>query len=91
MKQMTVFDWMPEACPNIIKNNKEQAILAITHAEFEKHCIHGGSWKPIKDDTGAVIGSQHMCSYKNGKSARCWDDWIPCSEENCYLLHRGDK
>lgn len=81
MKQMSIYDWMPEACPAAELEEKK-----LTHAEFEKHCNHGGSWKPIKDEEGNIIGSQHMCSYANGKSARCWDDWIPCTEENCYLL-----
>ena len=36
----------------------------------------------FNEKDGAVLA----CAYKDGKPAQSWDDWQPCTKENCPAL-----
>lgn len=38
---------------------------------------------------GLIRGGNKMCSFKDGKSATCWDDWQVCNSNNCFLINRN--
>lgn len=35
---------------------------------------------------GYIKDGQLMCSFKDGKTALCWDDWQKCTAANCFLI-----
>lgn len=50
--------------------------------EFKEHCRHNGWTKPATETEPSHV----MCSFNNRQNAKCWEDWIICSLENCPLL-----
>ena len=60
----------------------------IRWSEFRKHyCKHQGAIMRFNEKDGAVLA----CAYKYGKPAQSWDDWQPCTKENCPALKEGVK
>lgn len=55
----------------------------IRWSEFRKHyCKHQGAIMRFNEKDGAVLA----CGYKDGQPAQTWDDWQPCTKENCPAL-----
>lgn len=48
---------------------------------LSEHCMHRTWTRGIEEENKVV----HMCSYKDGKCAKCWDDWQECAYYNCYI------
>ena len=46
---------------------------------FQEYCKHSGAKLVFDENEGPV----EACGFKNGKPAKCWDDWIKCEEKNC--------
>ena len=55
------------------------------YSVFHEHCEHRGWLKGATETEPAM----YMCSFANMTPAKCWDDWIPCTEANCPLI-KGD-
>ena len=53
----------------------------------ENYCRHQGGYLEFEKGKGAVLA----CCYKNGRPAQGWDDWQPCTKENCPALKEGGK
>lgn len=59
--------------------------IKINFNKLSEHCVHRGWSRGIEEENRVI----HMCSFKNGKSAKCWEDWQECSIENCHII-KGD-
>lgn len=77
--QMNIFDF-PEYLPDEHKSPAAEH-EGSAYKIFHEHCIHRGWHKPATE----TEPSMWMCSYATGHNAQCWDDWIPCTEQNCIL------
>ena len=53
--------------------------MRISFKDLQANCKHQG-W--LKE------GHIKMCSFKDRKPAKCWDDWQECTEQNCPLAVR---
>ena len=49
---------------------------------FHEHCVHRG-WFREADEEHA---QSWMCGCQNGHMAQSWNDWVECSEQNCWLV-----
>lgn len=56
---------------------------------FHEHCTHRGWHRQADEEKG--ITASWMCGYPEGKPARGWEDWVECTEENCWLLKKGEE
>lgn len=52
----------------------------------DNYCGHQSGYMEFEEGKGAVAG----CSFKDEKSASCWEDWQPCTLENCPFFKRFD-
>lgn len=52
---------------------------------FHEHCIHRGWYKKAENENEK---GSYMCGYAGGRLAQCWADWIPCAEENCFVIKK---
>lgn len=59
------------------------------YAIFHEHCTHRGWHRQADEEKG--ITASWMCGYPEGKPARGWEDWVECTEENCWLLKKGEE
>lgn len=73
--QLTIFD-VPAA-------SSFESVFAI----FNEHCKHKG-WLRGTDEEHPT--ATWMCGYANRQLAKCWDDWIPCTCDNCPLRLKED-
>ena len=48
--------------------------IQMSFKELQENCIHQGS---------IFNGGIKACGFKNKQSAKCWDDWQPCTLANC--------
>jgi len=55
----------------------------MTHELLMQHCTHQRAYLKF-DEQGAP---EPACGY----NAHCWDDWKPCTNENCPLLTAEEK
>lgn len=46
----------------------------------DEYCQHMGGYLRFGDEESPVVKA---CSYKNLHLAKGWDDWQPCTKENC--------
>lgn len=59
----------------------------IRWSEFQKNfCKHQNALIVFDKDVGAVPA----CCYKDKKVAESWNDWQPCTKENCPALKGGE-
>lgn len=65
-------------------NGSEEPVQkkTLSFDEFKEHCRHNGWTKPATETEPSHV----MCSFNNRQNAKCWEDWIICSLENCPLL-----
>lgn len=79
--QISIYDF-PEYLPDEISRS-----TSISFSTFCEHCSHRGWLKYDEEQEKAI----YMCGYPNSRNAKCWDDWIPCTECNCCLLRKEQK
>ena len=77
MEQISLFDYTK----TVSQRTKIYELLK------EHYCSHAGAYLrfPRDDENAKTVLA---CGYKNEKRAKCWDDWQPCTEENCPFLKR---
>lgn len=77
MEQISLFDYTK----TVFQRTKIYELLK------EHYCSHAGAYLrfPRDDENAKTVLA---CGYKNEKRAKCWDDWQPCTEENCPFLKR---
>lgn len=51
---------------------------------FRPYCKHQSGSIRFGDDEEASLG----CTFKDEKSATCWDDWQKCNEPNCPFMKK---
>ena len=55
----------------------------IRWSDFRKnYCKHQGAILEFNKEEGPVLA----CCYKDKKLAQLWEDWQPCTKENCPAL-----
>lgn len=51
---------------------------------FRDYCKHQSGSIKFGDDEEASRG----CTFKDERSATCWDDWQKCNEQNCPFMKK---
>lgn len=72
--QLNIFD---------VLENESQSDLNFEYAYmlFHEECIHRGYHRGATEEHPA----SWMCSWNNKQKAKCWEDWIECTINNCPL------
>ena len=60
--------------------------VKIDFERFRSYCKHQSGSIRFGDDEEASRG----CTFKDEKTATCWDDWQKCNEQNCPFM-KGAK
>lgn len=60
--------------------------VKIDFERFRSYCKHQSGSLRFGDDEEASRG----CTFKDEKTATCWDDWQKCNEQNCPFM-KGAK
>jgi len=78
MNEQIVFSW-----------NGTSKRGGVSFETFKPYCNKQMAFRSFGKDQPAVAA----CSFKNERPAKSWDDWQPCSEENCPFMRQinGDK
>ena len=50
----------------------------------DEYCSHANAYLRFEKDGPTELA----CSYKNEQSAKTWDDWQKCTEENCPFMRK---
>jgi len=51
---------------------------------FREYCKHQSGSIKFGDDEEVSLG----CTFKDERSATCWDDWQKCNEQNCPFMKK---
>ena len=73
MKQMSIFDFRKYA-------DDDKPKLPTYEIFRDEYCSHMGGFLRFGDKDSPVVKA---CSYKNLHLAKGWEDWQPCTRENC--------
>lgn len=58
--------------------------VRIDFVTFRDYCKHQSGSIKFGDDEEASRG----CTFKDERSATCWDDWQKCNEQNCPFMKK---
>lgn len=73
--QMDINEWL-----SLNDNGHDQ----VDFETFREYCKHQSGSIKFGDDEEASRG----CTFKDERSATCWDDWQKCNEQNCPFMKK---
>ena len=72
---------------DVLREKGEETMTEFEHFR-DKYCGHMSGTKVFAE--GEEQEPVRGCTYKNEVNASCWEDWQPCTLENCPFFQKFD-